>query len=141
MGMHECGQHSDKLSEMHKTHRSWGSFPSRSLLGRLGLLLELQGVQFLLAFMGHSLNLVDWLGHIKNRRRRRWNSILSAGRLLFDRVPPVLAGLLPLLGTVLLFSVLMRALVKELRVDFHEHLHGIVHHAVDSPVTEVVSID
>lgn len=34
-------------------------------------------------------------------------------------------------GVVLLFGVLMRALVEELWVHFHEKLHGVVNHTVN----------
>jgi len=33
--------------------------------------------------------------------------------------------------------VVVRAVVEKLRVDLHEELHGIIHHAVDRPWTRV----
>jgi hypothetical protein len=32
------------------------------------------------------------------------------------------------------FGVFMGALIEELGVNLHEHLHGVVHHAMDSSV-------
>lgn len=114
------------------THRIRGSFASRPLLGRLGFFIDLQGVQPLLAFVGHGLDLVDGLGDVEGGRGGGRSAILPHGRLLFDHVPPILASLFPLIGAVLVFGVFMRALIEELGVNLHEHLHGIVHHAVDS---------
>jgi hypothetical protein len=34
------------------------------------------------------------------------------------------------------FSVFMRALIEELGVNLHEHLHGVVHHTVDSSAVQ-----
>src|SRR4051794_25296362 len=98
------------------THRSWGSFASRPLLGCLVIFLNLEGVQPLLALIGHSLNLVNRLRHVERGRRWGRSAILPHCCLLFDHVPPILAGLLPLIGAVLVFGVFMRALIEELRV-------------------------
>lgn len=38
-----------------------------------------------------------------------------------------------------MLGVVMRAVIEELRVDFHEELHSIVYHAMNGPL-EVVSL-
>lgn len=54
--------------------------------------------------------------------------------LLFQLVPLVPAYLLPLLSGTLPLSVLVRTLVKQLGIDFHEELHCVVNHSVYSPI-------
>ena len=119
---------------MFGTHRVWGSFASWPLLGCLIILLNLERIQPLLAFIRHGLNLIDGLRDVECGRRWGRSAILPHGCLLFDHVPPILAGLLPLIGAILVLGVFMRALIEELRVDLHKHLHSVVHHAVDSSV-------
>lgn len=130
IGMHVSGQ--QRRSEMHWAYRIRCAFPAGPILGNIGILLQLQGVQPLLALVGHGLHLVDRLGHIKSGR---WwwggNAILPILGLLFNHIPPVCARLFALVCVVLVLCVIVRAFIEELRVDLHEHLHGIVHHAVD----------
>lgn len=45
--------------------------------------------------------------------------------------PPFKSVLFLLLGCSLLFGVLVRAVVEELGVDFHEEFHGVIYHTVD----------
>lgn len=45
--------------------------------------------------------------------------------------PFVFSSELACFGVVLVFGVVVRAVVEELRVDFHEEFHGVVDHAVD----------
>jgi hypothetical protein len=45
-----------------------------------------------------------------------------------------LSGPLDFGCVVLLLGVVVRAVVKQLRVDFHEQFHGIVYHSMDRSV-------
>lgn len=56
---------------------------------------------------------------------------------LTESVPLGLSVGLDCLEVVLLLCVFVRAFVKQLWVYFHEKLHRIVHHAVDSSVDAV----
>jgi hypothetical protein len=96
--------------------------------------LNLERIQPLLAFIRHGLNLVDGLRDVEHGRRWGRSAVLPHGRLLFDHVPPIFAGLLSLIGAILVLRVFMRALIEELWVDLHKHLHSVVHHAVDSSI-------
>lgn len=119
-------------SEMHWTYRIRSAFPAGSVLGNIGILLQLQGVQPLLALVGHGLDLIDRLRHVKSGGWWWWgNAILPVFGLLFNHVPPVRTRLFALVCIVLVLCVIVRAFIEELRVDLHEHLHRIVNHAVD----------
>lgn len=52
-------------------------------------------------------------------------------RLLGDGGPFPGTQFLSLCGAVLLLGVFVGAVVEKLRVDFHEQLHGVVHHAMN----------
>lgn len=136
-------RHAGRTSEgQHWTHRVWGSLPRRPLLGGLRILLQLQSVQALLTLVRHGLHLINGLWHIQSRSWSWWgrNTFLPVGRLLFDYIPPVLACLLSLLRAVLLLGIFVGALIEKLRIDFHEHFHGVVYHAVDGSIPRVMSI-
>jgi len=106
-------------------------------------ILKLQRIEPLLVVLGCRIDFI-------NARQR---APLGTGWYLADAVAqrrPSLIGLfaeccpfalsqrLPFSRTVLLLRVVVRTVVEKLWVDFHEELHGIVHHAVNGS-TRVVS--
>lgn len=126
-------------SETHDTYGIRCAFPAGSFLGDIGIILQLQRVQPVLILVGHGLYLINRVGHVEVGRGRRWrNAILSIFGLLLDDVPAVRAGLLALTCAVLVLGEIMGAFIKELRVDFHKHLHGVVYHAVNCSRNQVL---
>lgn len=72
---------------------------------------------------------------IRDWYRRRRLAVSSLVRLLRQLIPFALSRLLPLLCRVLHFGIVVRAFIKELGIDLHEELHGIVYHAMNRPTT------
>lgn len=62
-------------------------------------------------------------------------------RQLLDRGPFVFSLLLSRGSTVLVFGVLVGAIVKQLGIDLHKQLHGIVNHSVNCPAGLVSRLD
>ena len=100
--------------------------------------LQLQRIQSLLVILGR-IHLVD--ARQRARGHPWWRGLAPRGRrvggfppvgLILNGGPFPLAQCLSRGGAVLLLRVLVRAIVKELGVDLHEQLHGVVNHAVDS---------
>ena len=99
------------------------------------VVLELQGIQPLLVIIGSVLvkprqavcrRAVDAVG---------WPVGFPSVRLLGDECPFSLPRRLSCTGAGLLLRVFVGAVVKELGVDFHKQLHGVIDHAVDRPAS------
>jgi hypothetical protein len=56
---------------------------------------------------------------------------LALASLVFDGLPLSFSESLSCGSIILLLSIIMRAVIKELWIDFHEKFHGIVYHAMD----------
>lgn len=66
--------------------------------------------------------------------------LLHRFRQLRQSIPFGLACRFDSFGIILVFGVIVGALIKELRIHFHEQLHSIVYHAMDSSVENVSKV-
>lgn len=109
------------------TNRGW-----LALWSRARFILQFQTV---LSILSNCVDLVDLEWDLSGVGRWWGDAILPIFGLLGKFCPTVLSSLLALFSGIHPLIILMGTFIEELWVDFHEHLHGIVHHTVDRPGT------
>lgn len=106
-----------------------GGLTNRSLLSRCSrFIVKLQGIQSLLTILCR----VGFVGSSAEVHACAVlaETVLHLIGLFLQLVPLVLSGLFTSASTVLELVVILRTIIEELWIDFHEKLHGVVHHAV-----------